>query len=139
MLKFVSIGVLVALLIYLFSGLLPPKFAPHDHLLIGIVTSEQLRAHEEQEASTGPDAAGNGVLGDRTSSAAVLGAGGVIISITPAIAGSVSALHLEVGLALTLLLSLIPICFSVPRLPVFPLAISLPSPDPPPRRISALD
>ncbi len=44
------LGLVLAIFVQSISTLLPSKLMPHDHLLVGNVTAEQLRAHLAAEA-----------------------------------------------------------------------------------------
>ena len=134
--KILLVSEILALLVYTISGLVPPKSVPHDHLLIGFVTEEELRAHEAAESleMQGPaeaPAAASGAPG-----VVVTGTGGLIISVAPGLAGIISVLHVEIALQFAFLL-FVPLAYrSISILKIYPQEISLASPDPPPRRFS---
>jgi hypothetical protein len=135
--KLFSVSTVVALLVYLISGLVPLKYVPHDHLLIGFVTVAQLREHENEEALAMQAPVETDVSTPGLPSVSVTSTGGLIISVAPALAGSISALHVEVALEFAILLFVPLVYRSIAILRVFPHAITLPSPDPPPRRMTA--
>jgi hypothetical protein len=133
--NFALVITILALLVYSIGGLVPLSHAPHDHLLIGFVTAEQLRAHEAAESLGMQDLAEASVSASRSLDLAVTGTGGLIISVTPGLAGIVSVAHFEIVLLLAFLLFVSLVSCSVSTLRVLPQATTLPSPDPPPRRI----
>jgi hypothetical protein len=127
----VLISTVLALLVYSIGGLVPLKNAPHDHLLLGLVTPEQLRAHEAAESLDMQDSTQGSV--NASLPPAVTVTGGVIISVAPGLVELVSVLHFEILLQLAFLL-FVPLVFcSISTLRVFPEAIAIASPDPPPR------
>jgi hypothetical protein len=135
--KLLSVSTVVGLLVYLISGLVPLKYAPHDHLLVGFVTAAQLREHENEEALAMQAPAELRVSTPGLPGVSVTGTGGLIISVAPALAGSISALHVEIGLEFPILLFVPLVYSSISIQHLFPQTITLPLPDPPPRRINA--
>jgi hypothetical protein len=135
--KLLSFSTAVALIVYLVSGLVPLKYVPHDHLLIGFVTAAQLREHEQEEALAMQAPVETDVSTQGLPGVAVTGTGGLIISVAPPLAASISALHVEIAIQFAILLFLPLVFRSIALLRVFPQAITLPLPDPPPRRITA--
>lgn len=127
--KLLLVTTVVALLVYTVSGLVPLRYLPHDHLLIGLVTPEQLRAHEAAESleeSGSPSSA-------PTTASAWTATGGLVIAVAPGFAGLISALHLGIAIQLALTLIIVLTCQSLSDLTESPRSVFLASPDPPPR------
>ncbi len=116
---FFLVSVILGLLLYSVSGLLHLKFLPHDHLLLGFVSPEQLRAHETAEAQELLDI-GVASATPSSGSVAVTPTGGLILSVAPGLNGLILAVHLEISIS-----------------QVLPRTITLASPDPPPRALLA--
>jgi hypothetical protein len=136
MFKFFSVSAAVALLVYTISGLVPLKYVPHDHILLGFVTPEQLAQHEKEESLGVQNQDEAQVPPWGSSRLALAGTRGLIISVAPVLAGLVSALHVELALQFGLVL-LVPLSYgsiAIPR--VITQIVILPSPDPPPRPIN---
>ncbi len=119
-------------LLYSIPGLLPIRLVPHDHVLFGQVTPEQLRAHEEQEAA----ADGSALVAPvpLLSKLVVTPTGGLIISVTPP--GDIIGIPLqpEIALVLTTVLLVLEFCAAVVLPQLHGRSLMLPASDPPPRR-----
>ncbi len=133
---FFLVSVILGLLLYSVIGLLHLKFLPHDHLLLGFVTPEQLRAHEAAEAQELLDL-GVASAAPSSGSVAVTPTGGLILSVAPGLNGLILAVHLEIALPLVLLVFTSLVYYGISISQVLPRTITLASPDPPPRALLA--
>ncbi len=131
--KCIALGLVLAMLVVSASALLPSRLIPHDHLLVGNVTAEQLRAHLAAEAQQlqNPSAV-TGPADPSGSPAAISPAGGRIISVPPGL-GLVLNLHFDLALEAAFLLLIPFLVYFLSELGVSVRAIALGSPDPPPR------
>lgn len=129
--KLFLVSTIVGLLVYSISGLLPLKYAPHDHLLIGPVTAEQLRAHQLSESFEAEQAAQ--VSTSFATPNIVNGSRGIIISTASPLAGLLAMLHVEIDLQFAILLFIPFLYYSISIFRLVPHIVTLPSPDPPPR------
>jgi hypothetical protein len=135
--KLLSVSTIAALLVSTISGLVPLKYVPHDHLLIGFVTAEQLIEHEKEESLAMQNPAEAQTYPSGPTRATITSTGGHIISVAPVPGGLLSALHVEIAPQFVLRLFVPLIYGSMSILGVLPQTIALPSPDPPPRPINA--
>jgi hypothetical protein len=134
---FFLVSVILGLLLYSVSGLLHLKFLPHDHLLLGFVTPEQLRAHEAAEAQDMQGMRVASASPTPSSDVTITPTGGLILSLAPGLSGLILVSYLEIALQLALLLfaPLVYHAISISRLLLQ--TITLASPDPPPRALLA--
>ena len=138
MLKLVLISAILALVFQSIAGLLPLAHIPHEHILIGNVTPEQLRAHEEAEAQEDAGVVNPPVPIAPLSNVARTATGGIIVSVAASNPAVLSVLHFEIALH-PVLLFLIP--FVQLALLVYRVAWQTPAlaaPDPPPRSFLVL-
>ncbi len=132
--KLLALVLVLALLLDSLSALLPSRLVLHDHLLIGNVTAEQLRAHLAQEAQELPTPVQPVQAEDSFPPATgVAATGGRIISLLPGLVFILS-LHSELALQIAFVLFVPVLCFLICLSPMRMQARLLPSPDPPPRR-----
>lgn len=134
MYKLLVFAVLVAFLLHKFAGLVPLNMEPHDHILIGSVSPDQLNAHLAAEARELQNSSSTPESTAETPGSAITGTGGMIISISPGLAALISALHGEILLEMGFLLFVSQTCQSLFLIRDLPPAITLASLDPPPRR-----
>ena len=126
----------ILFLLHSVPGLLPIRFVPHDHLLLGQVTPAQLRAHEEQEAA---EAAG--LTAENTvppgPNLVVTPTGGLIISVMPP--GDIVGIPTQLPIACisAIVLLVLEICGDVILASPHGWSLVLPSPNPPPRLATA--
>ena len=137
MLKLVLITAILALLLQSIAGFLPLAHVPHEHILIGNVTPEQLRAHEEAEAQEDTGFVNPPMPTAPLSDVARTATGGLIISFLPFNSGLLSVLHFEMALHAVLVFLIPFFCFTLPVYRVAWQTPALAAPDPPPRSISA--
>jgi hypothetical protein len=138
MLKLASTSAILALLLQSVLGMLPLSHVPHEHILIGNVTPEELRAHEAAEAR---EAGGNSNPAPLfpSSNIVVTPHGGLIVSLAPAELGLVSVLHFELAVQLATLYFFLVFCQSLANRHLHWQTLFLISPDPPPRLKYALE
>ncbi len=131
--RFLVLGLLLALLLESIFALLPSGLVAHDHLLVGNVTAEQLRAHLAAEAQEVQDLGRSvTVPGSPPNQVSMTSTGGRIISEFPGF-GFILTLQFEMALQVVSLL-LIPIfCFSIRSMHLYMQALLLSPPNPPPR------
>ncbi len=132
MFRYFSFVVVVAFLLSSINGLLPLGHVLHDHLLLGPVTAEQLRAHEAAEAAetqplpVSPDSASE-------SNITITLTGGLIVSLASHTENLVSAPQFD-GAVWFYVALVAPLAFYlIPTLPVLTQFRILPALDPPPR------
>ncbi len=132
MYRYFSYCLAIIFLLHSVFGLLPIRFIPHDHWLLGQVTPEQLRAHEEPAAAEATD-----ITPVKTVSPgphlAVTPTSGLIISVMPPgdIVGIPS--QLPIALICVTVLLVLEICGAVTGTLPRGWKLVLPLPDPPPR------
>ncbi len=126
--RYFSVVVVVAYLLSSINGLLPLRHVPHDHLLLGVVTAAQLRAHEAAEAQET-----DSVAAPQPSGMAITTTGGIILSL-PQNANAIASVHpFEATLSLVLIL-IAPLTIYRVLLPAVLTQLRfLPVFDPPPR------
>jgi hypothetical protein len=136
MLKLASLAAVLALLLQSMLGMLPLSHIPHEHILIGNVTAEELRAHEAAEATEAEGLSNPSTL-PSSSNVVSTPHGGLIVSLAPPSLGVLSVLHFELAL-LAALIVLVPLfCFALPNHRFPWQALLLSTPDPPPRSFLA--
>lgn len=133
---FFLVSGIFGLLLYSIGGLLHLNSYPHDHLLLGFVTPEQLRGHEATETQEIQDIA-VAPPAPRSGSVAVTSTGGLILSVAPGLSGLILTLHLEIALQFAFLLFIPLIHYGVSIFHVLLRTVTLASPDPPPRALLA--
>ena len=101
--KLILVITILALILQSIIELVPLSHVPHTHILIGNVTPEQLRAHEEAEAQEVAELANPPAPALPPSPLTRTATGGLIISVVPIHSGIVSVLHLDIALQLMFL------------------------------------
>ncbi|MGB8645272.1 MAG: hypothetical protein WCF84_08540 [Anaerolineae bacterium] len=130
--KLLASCLIIALLLESISYLLPSRLVPHDHLLVGNVTAEQLHSHLTKEAQE-LDSPGNFFADARSAAMSMTATGGRIISIMPSADGFLLTLHPELALQLAVILFIGAVSFALalPRIRLQTRVLA--SVDPPPR------